>query len=45
MRYHLFSLNRPEFLRRYHRRSNVEAMFSSMKLKIGHPQRRRTGCS
>ncbi len=29
--FHMFSLKRPEFLGRYQQRSNVEAVFSSMK--------------
>jgi hypothetical protein len=29
--YHLFSLNKEDYLRRYHRRSNVESMFSAVK--------------
>jgi transposase len=33
--YHLFMANRDEFNRRYHRRSNVEAVFSALKRKFG----------
>lgn len=33
--YHVFSLNRDDFLRHYHKRSNVEATFSSIKRKFG----------
>jgi len=33
--YHLFSANREEFDRRYHRRSNVESVFSAIKRKFG----------
>jgi hypothetical protein len=32
--YHLFSANREEFDRRYHRRSNVESVFSAIKRKF-----------
>jgi transposase len=33
--YHYFNLHREEFLRRYHRRSNVESTFSMIKRKFG----------
>jgi transposase len=33
--WHLYSLNRAEFLAHYHRRSNVESTFSSVKRKFG----------
>ena len=33
--YHLFAYNREEFLRRYHKRSNVETAFSMIKGKFG----------
>ncbi len=33
--YHLFSLHRDEFLAHYHKRSNVETTFSSVKRKFG----------
>jgi transposase len=33
--YHYFNLHREEFLRRYHRRSNVESTFSAIKRKYG----------
>lgn len=33
--YHLFCLNKDDYLRRYHRRSNVESVFSAVKRKFG----------
>ncbi len=33
--YHLFSLNRPTYLNHYHKRSNVESVFSAVKRKFG----------
>jgi transposase len=33
--FHLFSLNREDFLAHYHRRSNVESTFSAVKRKFG----------
>jgi transposase len=33
--WHLYSLNREDFLGHYHRRSNVESVFSSVKRKFG----------
>jgi transposase len=33
--WHLYSLNREDFLRHYHQRSNVESTFSAMKRKFG----------
>lgn len=33
--YHLFAYNREEFLRKYHKRSNVETTFSMIKAKFG----------
>jgi transposase len=33
--YHLFQANRAEFDRNYHRRSNVESVFSAIKRKFG----------
>jgi len=33
--YHAFSLNREEFTRQYHKRSNVESTFSMIKAKFG----------
>ena len=33
--YHLFQANRMEFEQRYHRRSNVESVFSALKRKFG----------
>jgi transposase len=35
--YHLFQLNRERFASSYHRRSNVEAVFSAIKRKLGEP--------
>jgi Transposase DDE domain/SWIM zinc finger len=40
--YHLFALNRPAFLERYHKRSNVESTFSSIKRKFGPGVRSKT---
>jgi transposase len=40
--YHYFSLNRESFLQHYHRRSNVETVFSSMKRKFGGGVRSKT---
>ena len=40
--YHYFSLNRETFLQHYHRRSNVETVFSSMKRKFGGGVRSKT---
>jgi transposase len=37
--YHLYSLNRDEFNAHYHRRSNVESVFSTMKRKFGEKLR------
>jgi transposase len=39
--YHLFQANRPEFDRNYHKRSNVEAVFSALKRKFGENIRSR----
>jgi transposase len=33
--YHYFCLNKEDFLRRYHRRSNIESVFSAIKRKFG----------
>ena len=33
--YHLYNLNREEFMQRYHKRSNVEATFAMIKAKFG----------
>jgi transposase len=33
--YHLFALNKDDFLARYHKRSNVESTFSAVKRKFG----------
>ncbi len=38
----LFSLNKDDYLRHYHRRSNVESVFSSVKRKFGDAVRSRT---
>jgi transposase len=40
--FHLFQANREEFDRRYHQRSNVEAVFSALKRKFGENIRSRT---
>lgn len=40
--YHYFSMNREEFLDRYHRRSNVESTFSMVKAKFGDSLRSKT---
>jgi transposase len=40
--YHYFQLNRDEFLEHYHRRSNVETVFSMMKRCVGDTVRSRT---
>ena len=40
--YHFYSLNRDEFLRHYHQRSNVETTFSMVKAKFGDSVRART---
>lgn len=40
--WHFFSLNREEFLRRYHKRSNVETTFSMIKAKFGDSVRSKT---
>jgi transposase len=40
--YHLFCLNKEEYLCRYHRRSNVESLFSSVKRKFGDFVRSKT---
>ncbi len=40
--FHLFQANREEFDRSYHRRSNVEAVFSALKRKFGENIRSRT---
>ena len=39
--YHLFRANRAEFDRNYHRRSNVESVFSALKRKFGENIRSR----
>ena len=33
--FHYFQLNRDEFMEHYHKRSNVETTFSSIKKKLG----------
>jgi transposase len=40
--YHYFALNREDFLRHYHKRSNVESTFSMMKAKFGDAVRSKT---
>jgi transposase len=40
--YHLFQANREEFDRNYHKRSNVESVFSALKRKFGENIRSRT---
>jgi transposase len=40
--YHLFCLCKEEYLRRYHRRSNVESVFSAVKRKFGDAVRSKT---
>lgn len=40
--YHYFMFKREEFLRHYHRRSNVESTFSMMKRKFGDSIRSKT---
>lgn len=40
--YHLFQANREEFDRKYHKRSNVESVFSALKRKFGENIRSRT---
>lgn len=40
--WHYFSLNREEFLRHYHKRSNVESTFAMIKAKFGDSVRSKT---
>ena len=40
--FHLFALNRDEFLAKYHERSNVESAFSMLKRKFGDALRAKT---
>lgn len=40
--YHYFALNQEEFMRHYHKRSNVEATFSMIKRKFGTSVRNKT---
>jgi transposase len=40
--FHLFCLNREEYLRHYHKRSNVESTFSMVKRKFGDSLRSKT---
>lgn len=40
--FHYYSYNKEEFMRRYHRRSNVETTFSMMKAKFGEKVRSKT---
>ena len=39
--FHLFQLHREEFEAKYHRRSNVESVFSAIKRKLGETLRSR----
>lgn len=41
--YHLFCLNREDYLTHYHKRSNVESTFSAVKRKFGEMVRSKTG--
>lgn len=43
--YHLYSLNREEFLSHYHVRSNVESTFMSIKARLGEKVRSKTPVS
>jgi hypothetical protein len=43
--YHHFALNREDFLRHYHKRSNVESTFSMIKAKFGDAVRSKTDVS
>jgi transposase len=40
--FHFFCLNREEFLKHYHKRSNVESVFSAVKRKFGDAVRSKT---
>jgi transposase len=40
--FHFYSLNREDFLRKYHQRSNAESVFSMVKAKFGDSVRSRT---
>jgi transposase len=40
--FHYFSMNREEYMRNYHKRSNVESTFSAIKRKFGDAIRSRT---
>jgi transposase len=40
--FHLFCLNKEEYLRHYHRRSNVESVLSAVKRKFGDSVRSKT---
>jgi transposase len=40
--YHFYKFSRPEFLEKYHKRSNVEATFSMIKAKFGAAVRSKT---
>ncbi len=40
--YHLFCLNKDEYLKKYHRRSNIESVFSSVKRVFGDSVRSKT---
>jgi transposase len=43
--FHFFNLNRDEFLQHYHKRSNVESVFSAIKRKFGDSVRSRADTS
>ena len=43
--FHYFNLHRDEFLAHYHKRSNVESVFSAVKRKFGDSVRSRTDTS
>ena len=40
--FHLFSLHKDDYLKKYHRRSNIESAFSSVKRKFGDSVRSKT---
>ena len=40
--FHLYSMNRDEYLSHYHQRSNVESVFSMVKAKFGDHLRSKT---
>jgi transposase len=43
--FHFYSLNREEFLKRYHQRSNIESTFSAIKRKFGDSVRAKNNTS